>query len=288
MSGWRRLAIPVIVVCIIGIVAAIALAPSDKKPASTREKTEVKGKGVERGKKPRKKAKKRGGRTREEANASKVSEERQKTTFDIDPDDEAVLNEEQRKMIEAIRAALDADDGGRVLKQVQLLQKSKEWPDGIPKSIKKAAIEALAWVGSSSLPELAGFLADADPEIVEMTVEKYEEMLSDVDLSDYELSVILVQAAKVINDAEAMDSMLFELNRMRHSVAVDTIKQLMKVGTEATLSVLPANIEFYTCEEGLDSAAKLDKWLEENPDDEGDEEFYGGSNNDAKPASAKP
>ena len=85
---------------------------------------------------------------------------KEKPTFALDDDDESNLTEAQRKIIEAIRAALEDNNREEVLKLVQKLQKSQEWPDGIPKSIKMAAIEALGWFGVSCLPELAGFLAD--------------------------------------------------------------------------------------------------------------------------------
>ncbi len=210
-----------------------------------------------------------------EGGAVKVA--KKKPTFALDDDDEANLTAAQRSLIEAIRAALDDNNRKEVLKLVQRLQKSPEWPDGIPKSIKLAAIEALGWFGSSCLPELAGFLADADGEVVEAAVDRYEEMLGDFDLSDRERANILVEASKVINDADAMDSMLFELNNMRHSVAVETIKRLMAEGNSATKSVLPECVEFYTGEENLNTPEKLDEWYKQNPDDEDDEEFYGGA-----------
>ena len=158
---------------------------------------------------------------------------------------------------------------------VQKLQASDEWPDGIPKSIKMAAIEALGWFGASCLPELAGFVGDSDPEVVESATDKYSEMLSDPELSDYERSEILIAASKIIDDPDAMDSMLFELNNMRHSVAVKTIQTVWKEGNDATKQVLPDNIEFYTGEDDIDSPAKLDDWLKQNPDDEDDNYFYG-------------
>ena len=102
-------------------------------------------------------------------------------------------------------------------------------------------------------------------------------MLSDFDLSARERSEILIQASKVINDADAIDSMLFELNNMPNSIAVETIKRLMIEGNTATKQVLPENVEFFTGEENMNTFEKLDEWLKENPDDEDDEEFYGGS-----------
>ena len=202
-------------------------------------------------------------------------DEKKKPTFALDDYDEASLNEEQRKTIMAIREALGNDDRKKVLRLVQKLQKSDEWPDGIPKSIKMAAIEALGWFGSSCLPELAGFLGDSDTDVVQAAVDKYQEMLADGELSDFERSDILVQAAKVIDDADALDAMMFEVINMRHSVAVDTFKRMMAEGNATAQLVLPDNIEFYTSEESLDTPEKLAEWLEKNPDDEGDDDFYG-------------
>lgn len=211
---------------------------------------------------------------RNEAAQGKVAKKR--PTFSLDDDDEAKLNDEQRKTIEAIRAALDAEDRKRVLELVQRLQKSDEWPDGIPKSIKMAAIEALGWFGTSGLPELAGFLADRDNDVIQSAIAKYEEALSDAHLSDFERSKILVLASKVVNDADSMDSMLFEVNNMRHSVAVETFKTIMREGNEVTKKLLPETIEFYTGEENMATTEKLDAWLVLNPDGEDDDQFYGG------------
>lgn len=225
------------------------------------------------GKRPRRNVSKKKVKKRRDP-AKQASDSKDKPIFALDDDDEAKLNAEQRKMIEAIRAALEDEDRARVLKLVQALQASKEWPDGIPKSIKMAAIDALGWFGSSCLPEIAGFLGDGDPEVVQSAIDKFEEALADVDLSDRERAKILLEAAKVIDDEDTMDSMLFELNNMRHSVAIATMKQLMETGTPATKAVLQENIDLYTGEEDLTTPEQLDEWLRENPDDEDDEEFY--------------
>ena len=274
----------IFLICLIGLLGALSFIffsftspdPQENEIPDKKQIVEKKGKAVTRKAKLRPSRKTGRITTHEGVTGTKVGV-REKPRFELDEDDEAKLNDEQRKTINAIRAALDNDDRKEVLRLVQMLQKSEEWPDGIPKSIKMAAIEALGWFGSSCLPELAGFLGDSDEEVVQSAIERYEEMLSDFDLSDRERSKILVQASKVIEDSEAMDLMLFELNNMRHSIAIETIKQLMAEGGAATQSVLPENVENYTGEEGMNTPEKLDKWLEENPDDEDDEEFYGGS-----------
>jgi hypothetical protein len=211
-----------------------------------------------------------------------VPANRVKPGFDIPDEEEAKLNAEQKKLIAEIRAALDRDDEKKLCALVQKMQASDEWPDGIPRKIRLTAIEALGWFGASCLPEIAGFLVDGDEEILQVAIGKYEEALGDFDLSDRERSEILIMAAKSINDADALDAMLFELNNMRHSVAVSTIKTLMGIQNEALRSVLPDNIEFYTGEDNMNSAGALDRWLAENPDDEMDEEFYGGIKSEEK------
>ena len=272
MKNWKHIVPWAALVCL-GICAVLSFWPQKEGPQTDKPKS-PRVKVTKKHNVPRKKLRVKDD-ARHVANSSKESEK--KPAFEIDDDDEAALNAEQRKLIQAIRDALDAEDKKEVLKLVQRLQTSKEWPDGIPKSIKMAAIEALGWFGASCLPELAGFLADSDEEVVEAAVEKYEDALDDPDLSDRERSVILIQAAKVINDSDAMDSMLSALDDMRNSVAVETIKALMASGNQTAKSLLADAIEDVTGEENIDTPEKLDAWLKENPDDEDDEEFYGGS-----------
>ena len=272
MNNWKHIVPWAALVCL-GVCAVLSFWPQKEGPLTDKPKT-PRVKVTKKHNIPRKKLRAKDD-ARLVANSSKESEK--KPSFEIDDDDEAALNAEQRKLIQAIRDALDAEDKKEVLKLVQRLQTSKEWPDGIPKSIKMAAIEALGWFGASCLPELAGFLADSDEEVVEAAVEKYEDALDDPDLSDRERSVILIQAAKVVNDSDAMDAMLSALDDMRNSVAVETIKALMASGNQTTKSLLADAIEDVTGEENIDTPEKLDAWLKENPDDEDDEEFYGGS-----------
>lgn len=200
---------------------------------------------------------------------------RAKPVFEFDDDEERQLNAAQRALLADIRAAIDAEDKLKLIALVQKMQASEEWPDGIPVSIRKAAIEALGWFGSACLPEIAGFLADGNEEVLEMAVDQFEEALADPDLSDRERAQILSMAAKVITDEDSLDCMLMEFNNMRHSVAVETFIDIMNNGNQAAKAKLAESIEFYTGEDNLKTPEDLQKWLKENPDDEDDEEFYG-------------
>ena len=201
-------------------------------------------------------------------------------TFD---DDEASLTELHRQLIADIRASLDDNDLPRLVKIVQKMQMSEEWPDGIPVAIRKAAIDALGWFGGDAIPEIAGFLLDGNSEILSEAVEVYENAIFDAD-GDRELAYYVQAAAQAINNAESLESILMEINNMRNSVAVETIKYIWENGTAAAKEALPEAIEFFTGEEGIDTPEKLDEWYNdpsgENLDDEDDEEMYGASGKD--------
>ena len=197
-------------------------------------------------------------------------------------EEERGLTAEMKKVLRFLRDVSDSDNKSEVIRMVQELQKSKDWPDSVPKVVRLAAIEALGWFGSSCLPEAVGFLADVDEEVVACAMSQFEEVVGDLEKSDSERAEILVLASMVVTDSDAMDSMLMELNNMRNSVAAETVKQLWLNGNMTTQKLLSEAIESVTGEEGIDTPEKLDAWLVENPDDEEDEEFYGGIKSNGK------
>lgn len=182
-------------------------------------------------------------------------------------DDESNLTPAQRKLLESIEQALDNEDKATLLRLIQQLQQSPGWPGSVPVSIRLAAVEALEWFGASCLPEAVGFLADPDEEVSQSALSQFEDAVEDSDLSDTERSGIMVMASQVVTDTDTLDSMFFELNNMRNSVAVDTIKKLWKNASAAALPPLAEAVESFTGEDGIDTPEKLDAWLRENPDD---------------------
>jgi len=196
----------------------------------------------------------------------------------------------QRKMLDEIREACDADDRRKVIKLVQNMQASEEWPDGIPAILKLEAIDALGWFGIDGLAELAGFLKDIDPEVQKAAVDGFDDALSDPDLGDRQRAEILKVAAQVVTDADALESMMMELDDMRNSVAVETAIAILNSGNEEAKSalkdVMGDRFEYDLDEDVEDrpppkTQDELKKWLELNPDDEDDEEFYGPDKDDA-------
>lgn len=205
-----------------------------------------------------------------------------KPGFEIGDEAEKLLTEEQRKLLEEIRAALRNDDYKTLMRLVHKLQTSEEWPDGIPKPIKMAALKALGWYGGKCLTEIMGFLADLDREVVDRAVNEWDNAIAELDHDvDWpgELGIAsnIRNAAKVVTNAETMDSILSEIHSsLRHSVAVKTIKEIMSSGNNVAKSRLPDVIENLTGKDDITTSQQLDEWLKQNPDDADDDFMYGG------------
>lgn len=216
-------------------------------------------------------------RKRLDETAVDVSEKAKKPDVALSSDDAEKLSAEMRKMFEDLQAALDDEKRQDVYKLVHKLQSMDEWPDGIPKSVKLKALDAIAWFGVSGAAEAIGFLADSDPEVVHATIEKFEEMLSDWSIGDRATATILKQVITVVRDADALDTFLCEMNNMRPSVRVDMANAVYGSGNEVAVKVLNENIDFYFGDSDVEVTGQKDlgAYLKANPDDPDADDFYG-------------
>lgn len=202
-------------------------------------------------------------------------------------DEEVAMTPAYKALLDEVRAAIDAEDRKRLIKVVQQMQDSDEWPDGIPASLCMAAVEALRWFGASVAPELVGYLGSSDPDVVESATEAMMDALSDFSISDHERSTLLLGFVKVVDDADTLDSMIMELDNMRPTVRAKTGMAIFEGGNKAASDALLENIEFLYCDmddlevtrpEDLKTyLKKAEQAYAEDPDlAESDEEFYGG------------
>lgn len=208
----------------------------------------------------------------------------EKPDFSTEADEESKLIGEMKRLFMELQAALDAEDKKRVFALVHKLQSMDEWPDGIPKSVKLKALDALAWFGASGMAEAVGFLADGDSEVVETTVEKFEEMLCDMDAGDRAISDILKQIVKVVHDRDALDSFYMEMNNMRDTVRAETALAIFDSGNADAVAVLKENVDFYFSDIDKEQITREDieqfrkdaeQAYKDNPEKaQEDEEFY--------------
>lgn len=223
-------------------------------------------------------------------NVLAVSAEKQvkvKPDFRIGSDEDLKLSAEMKRIFAELQEALDADDKKRVFALVHRLQAMDEWPDGIPKSIKMMALDALAWFGADGFSEGVGFLADSDPEVVSEAIGKFEDMLDSTELGDRGVSEILKQIVKVVHDHDALDTFYMELNNMRDTVKAETALAILDSKNPDAISVFKENVEFIfgdaDAETEITTREDIEKFYEAavqaNKDDPeqaaDDEEFYG-------------
>jgi hypothetical protein len=209
-------------------------------------------------------------------------------TLDIIADDEEFkdLSPEMRKVMAELQAALDADDFKTVSKICEkILRIQRTQGEGaVPKEVREKAVEALGLFLPESLAELVGFMADSDPEVLEAVIDQLDTVLNDTTIGDKDLSPLLTNMAKALKDEDALDSLAMTIeSNMRNSIKVATYKDILKTGSESAKARIRESIaecmEKEPEELPKDDKSimkELDNWLEENPDDEDDDEFYAG------------
>lgn len=218
---------------------------------------------------------------RRNANRLRAAGKREKPKIlELDDDEEAKLNDFSRKVLRELQEALDNENFRTVSRLAQKMMEIPPDPmfgkEGVDSILRRKAVEALGWFGAQALPELAGMLADADSEISQATFDQFTLALEDISLSDYERADIVVMAAKVLTDVDNLEMLFMEINNMRHSVGADALVQICLEGTEQAQSLMPEAIEFFTGEDNLVTVEDVEQWLRDNPDDEYDDDLYGG------------
>ena len=233
-----------------------------------------------------------GGRLRGDVRNSGGKAARERPDFSVADEDDEVMNSPQfRALLEEIRAACDANSRRRIVNVVRKMQKSSEWPDGIPASLHKAAIDALRWFGGAVAAELFGYLGSSDAEVVADATDAIMDAISDFSISDYERSALMLGCVKTIKDADTLDTMMMELINMRPKVRAMTGIGIANSGNAVAAEVLGENLEFYFDDfDGLevvkpgDLQAYLKRAEKAYADDpelaEYDEAFYGGDKDD--------
>ena len=196
-----------------------------------------------------------------------------------DPDEERELTKSESEILAEIRAALDAEDLARLRKVIakfQLPVSAGGLGGKVHAELRKEAVVALRWFSPKSILDLLPYVVDMNDEVVEETYSGIEEALDDNDIGDAERAKILVSLLQVIEDADRIDTLLFALNNMRNSVKAGAILEILNGGTATAKTVMNEQIGLYT-DADVEDAAGVEKWIKENPDDEDDQETYGGS-----------
>ncbi len=262
------------------VVAGVAICSSGSKPQDPETKKVTM---RQRNKKsvPRKKVAKNARPSAGKAVAAVSTRDKPDMLDDLD--DETNLTAAERAILVELQDGLDANSLRRVARTVEKIQKlqREKGMDAVPVVLRSKAVEALGWFTPDSLTELIGFMADSDPEVLEDVMSHFESAIDDCEIGDKGLSEILKTVARVLDNEDALDSFFMGIESdMRNSVAVSTYKEILLTGTEAVKARVWESVADFTGEEDINTVQKLEDWLKENPDDEDDEELYGGASKD--------
>lgn len=223
---------------------------------------------------------KRGGQKRVKPRTRKedrIEESSERERPSLDDAVESELTKLQKEILKELQSALDRNDLKAVRRAIARFSapKSNGGLDGdVPKVLRQHAVSALGWFGSAGVGDLVEFMADVDPEIEEDAFAKFELALDDWEMGDRERSEILISALSALNDTERIDSLMMNLNNMRNSVKADTILKIASSGTPEARAMMQEQVGFYT-EADVETVDAVKAWQKANPDDPGDEEFYG-------------
>lgn len=277
MSSNNKFLLIIICLAVVSASATLYLAFSDNGDKDNKAKVSLRSKKLVKGKKGAISSK-RNNRWSEKISASQ--REREKPNLALTEDEEAKLNAEMKKVLADLRRAVDQENRKAVSKLAEqiLVKMRKNGDDAVPPFVRSKAIEAISFFLPDSLADLAGFMADSDPEVLEEAMAQFELAIDDPDLGDRELSSILKTFSKALTDPDAIDSFFMGIESdMRNSVAVETYKYVAENGSDAIKSRIWESVEDFTGEDYIKSAKDLDDWLSQNPDDPDDDDFYGGS-----------
>lgn len=202
--------------------------------------------------------------------------------LELDDEEMGELTDLAKKLLLSLQAALDAEDFAQIQSIIAMIENSpkgvlSKTANGIPVYLRRKLVEALGWFGAEGMPEIVDFLGDENQEVAEAAIEQFELALEDVTLGDRARAEIVVMASKALHDRDALERIFMEISIMRNSVAVPTIVEICRTGTEEARDLMPETISFVTgTDEGeIVTVEDMEKWLGENPDGEDDEDLYG-------------
>jgi hypothetical protein len=223
-----------------------------KEVASKGEKTKVE--------KAQKKVEKAKRKMEKKVKREKSAAEKPKMIVEENDDE---YTPEERKIADAIQAALDDDD----LKAMQASIEAAANSTNV--LLRQAAVDALAWFGEKALPELTMFMADKDDDVRGAACDAWTMAVSTIE--NTEVRGAAVQAAmSVVYDRDRLDSMVMEINDMSNVQQLQILTQLIEGDNKIAAEAAKEHYEFVTGE-AYESVEAAEKWLKENPDEESEE-----------------
>ena len=193
--------------------------------------------------------------------------------------EEKELTDLAKSVLRELQRAIDAKDLKALRALVARMYGDPEAVLGmadIPPAFRRKLVQAFAWFGGEGALDLMQFLADDDPTVVEMTRDAYVMEAMDFTVSDRERAEYILAALQTLTDERTVSMLMPAVQSLRHSVGVETLKQVMATGTDVAQAKVANSVHAFTQDPDVQTAADLDDWLAKHPDGPMDEQFYGG------------
>lgn len=178
-----------------------------------------------------------------------------KSDFDMDFDFGLELGGEAiAEMSKAVQDVLDRIgkaqakfDRKGILSSVRQLLAMIARGEAVSAQAKIQAIGALQFAGggiNETLPELAQFAADENPEVAKASLEALQEMLWDFDTTSQQIADAIGQLVKLTNDPNILNPFVFEMADMPTALKVSTSLVILDSQNDAAIAALDENKSF--------------------------------------------
>ena len=133
----------------------------------------------------------------------------------------------ERKMVGALNAALEKEDGKSVRALVREACKIGN------ASVRKVAVAAAGWIGEEAMPELEAYMVDDDPEVAEEALSQWELVLEECEDEAKKLEMLKGVLLKT-KDEGTCDYLSIHLITCENTdLAIKTIKKLISSDNSA-------------------------------------------------------
>lgn len=198
----------------------------------------------------------------------KAKKSSRKTKRQIAPKTKPVIDEfegedfssAEKALAKKIAEAVDAEDFARVVKCVDAAASSSN-PE-----IRSRMVSALQWFGRKGMSHLTSFMMDSNEDIRLEALDAWQDGLQEIE-SPTTKRELLISSLKLMNDPDAVESLMNEVTELPNSYQIDVLTELIRTGNSVVREVAKEEYEFLTDEEFTTTAA-AEKWLQENPDDD--------------------
>ena len=182
------------------------------------------------------------------------SADRKARTVSVSPEDE--MSPADRKLSEAVQAALDNEDLAGLRKQLAAVRASAN------AEVRQAAVDALGWFGTKAMSDIVTFIEDPSEDVRDAARTCWDQAITEIDEESVKTTIV-EETLLGTKDTDFAETLAFHYNSMDEKRAIESILKVVSGGTKTAAKAVRESYEFITGEEYTTPAAAW-QWLKEN------------------------